>query len=251
MTGQGRRFATVVFVVTLALNVFTQHAATAQDNADSATTGILALSPTTNDEFPNTIYRYRNKRGRLVFTNILDQVPANQRDRAKLDLSHVTLNPQIGAELDASMQHEFETLSASPECKEVKAQASHWLKPIWDDYGHLIVLGGVLLALLLATPFALRRVEAPVWARTLTKSIMLIGFVGVFMHTTVRAGKTYEALRGAAEPCERETWAAVAKQKDGRTGQLKLLMDLQGMIRKAQSQTDQDRLDELNKLLSQ
>ncbi len=228
------------------------HSATADFGSGSgSTTGILSLTPAANDTFPNTIYRYRNKRGRTVFTNIPDQVPADQREHAKVDLSHITLNPQIGAELDASMQQEFEHLSASPECREIKQQASHWLQPIWDDYGHLIVLGGILLALLMATPYALRRVEAPVWARTLTKSIMLIGFVGVFMHTTVRAGKTYDAMKKAAAPCQRETWTTLAKAPDGRGNQLKLLMDLQSMIRKAQSQTDQDRLDELDKLLSQ
>lgn len=201
-------------------------------------------------EYPNTFYRYRGKRGRWVFTNIIDEVPANQRDGAKLDLSHITLNPQVGSELDASMQYEFETLSSSPECREVKEQAAHWTRAVWDDYGHLIVLGAIFLALVLGTPYALRRVDAPTWARTLTKSIMLIGFVGVFMHATVSAGKTYRAIKKAAAPCERENWTALAKEPTGgRSGQLKMLMDLQSMIRNAQ--TDQDRLDELNKLLSQ
>lgn len=209
-----------------------------------------ASAGTTSNEFPNTIYRYRNKRGRHVFTNIWDDIPASHRARAeKVDLSHITLNPQIGAELDASMQQEFEVMSASPECREVKEQAQHWLKPVWDDYGHLIVLGAVMFALLLATPFALRRVDAPVWARTLTKSIMLLGFVGLFMHTTVSAGKTYKAMQSAAEPCERETWTGLSNQKNERSSKLKLLMDLQSMIRHAQTQTDQDRLDELDKLL--
>lgn len=203
-------------------------------------------------EFPNTIYRYRNKRGRTVFTNIWDDIPPAHRARAeKVDLSHVTLNPQIGAELDASMQHEFEVLSASPECRQAKEEAAHWLKPIWDDYGHLIVLGAIMLALLLATPYALKRIDAPVWSRTLTKSFMMLGFVGLFMHTTVSAGKTYKAMKSAAEPCERETWAGLANQKDERPNKVKLLMELQAMIRHAQSQTDQDRLNELDKLLTQ
>jgi len=210
-----------------------------------------AVTPEQSD-YPSTFYRYRGKRGRWVFTNILDEVPANQRDGAKLDLSHITLNTQVGAELDASMQYEFETLSASPECREVKEQAAHWARVVWDDYGHLIVLGVVFLALVLGTPYALRRVDAPTWARTLTKSFMLIGFVGVFMHTTVSAGKTYRAMKEAAAPCERDNWNALAKEPTaGRSGQLKMLMDLQSMIRNAKNQTGEDRLKELDKLLSQ
>lgn len=213
--------------------------------------GTAAVNPEGSD-YPNTFYRYRGKRGRWVFTNIIDEVPANQRDGSKLDLSHITLNPQVGAELDASMQHEFETLSSSPECREVREQATHWTRAVWDDYGHLIVLGAIFLALVLGTPYALRRVDAPTWARTLTKSFMLIGFVGVFMHTTVSAGKTYRAMKEAAAPCQRETWTALAKEPTGgRSAQLKMLMDLQSMIRRAQTQTDQDRLNELDKLLSQ
>lgn len=224
----------------------------AQQNANTGTSPDLSRGPAPGDQYPNTIYRYRNKRGRAVFTNIWDQIPANQRSHAeKMDLSHITLNPQLGAELDASMQTQFEIASASAECKKVKAQATHWMKPIWDDYGHLIILGAVMLLLLLATPFALRQVDAPVWARTLTRSFMLLAFVGVFMHTTVRAGKMYQSMRDAAAPCERETWEATATQKDGRMGKLKLLADLQGMIRQAQSQTEQDRLHELDKLLQQ
>lgn len=212
----------------------------------------VAPSADPHQQFPNTIFRYRNKRGREVFTNIWSQVPTSERGRAKtVDLSHITLNPQLGAELDASMQHTFETLSHSPECTQVKREAEHWFKPIWDEYGHLIWLAGILLALLLATPFALRRVEAPVWARTLTKAIMMIAFVGVFMHTTVRAGKTYESMRKIAEPCERENWNAVAKRDETRDGRVKVLMDLQTMIRRAQTETDQDRLDAIDKLLTQ
>ena len=230
--------------------------ASAEPTAPAAPTdtGVVSLMPRDGDEFPNTIYRYRNKRGRLVFTNIWDQIPASQRAKAeKVDLSKVTLNEQVGAELDASMDHEFETLSRTPECKEVKERASHWLGPIWQDYGHLIVIGGIFLALLIATPYALRRIDAPTWSRTLTKSLMLLGFVGVFMHTSVRAGQTYDAMKRAAAPCMKETWAATASAPatDRRPSQAKLLMDLQTMIQHAQSQTDADRLRELDQLLSQ
>jgi len=246
MTTLGR---CVIILVSLAL---WHGSALAQEPPRSATSHDLSLGPAPGDQFPNTIYRYRNKRGRTVFTNIWDQIPANQRARAqKMDLSHVTLNPQIGAELDASMQMQFEAASASPECKKVKAEAAHWMRPIWNDYGHLIILGAVMLLLVLATPFALRRIDAPVWARTLTRSFMLLAFVAVFMHTTVRAGKMYQSMRDAAAPCERETWNATSTQKDARVGKLKLLADLQGMIRHAQSQTEQDRLKELDEMMQQ
>jgi hypothetical protein len=246
MTTQAR---CVIFFVWFAL---WSASTAAQPGSAATTTTDLSRGPAPGDQYPNTIYRYRTKRGRVVFTNIWDQIPANQRAHAEtMDLSHVTLNPQIGAELDASIQTQFEAASSSPECKKVKAQAAHWLKPIWDDYGHLIILGIVMLVLVLATPFALRQVDAPVWARTLTRSFMLLAFVGVFMHTTVRAGKTYQSLRDAAAPCQEQTWIATAEQKDPRVGKLKVLADLQGMIRRAQSQTDQDRLNELDKLLQQ
>ena len=116
-----------------------------------------------------TYFRVVQKSGRVVYTNIAEQVPIEQRDSSRLDLSKIELNSEIGRELDQRFADEHATLAQSDYCQELRGAAgqSFWQR-LWADFGPLLVCGGLLLGFLLFTPSALRRHKLAVKRRTHT-----------------------------------------------------------------------------------
>jgi hypothetical protein len=145
--------------------------------------------------------------GRVVYTNIAEQVPVEQRERARLDLSRVSLNSEIGRELDQRFAQEHAELTQSDYCKELRGAAGQgfWQR-LWSDFGPLLVCGAVLLGFLLFTPSAMRRYGAPVWAKTLMMAVPSLAVAGLLMFTMGHTNKTLGEIRQQLRPCTAETF---------------------------------------------
>src|SRR5204862_3380210 len=83
-----------------------------------------------------SFYRYRGENGRVVYTNIEEQVPLGQREDARLDLSHISLNTELGNELARRFEVRHGELTRTPFCAQARAEGSKdFLAVLWDDYG--------------------------------------------------------------------------------------------------------------------
>jgi hypothetical protein len=154
------------------------------------------------------LYRYVGRDGRMVYTNIGEQVPIEQRASARLDLSHIPLNSEVGAELDRRFEQEHEQLRASSYCETLRAAAGDGFLPrLWHDFGPLVLCGGVLLGFLLFTPTALRRFGAPVWAKTLMMAIPSLAVGGLVAYTMTQTNRTLVELKERVKPCAADTFA--------------------------------------------
>lgn len=185
---------------------------------------------------PQQIYKYKTKDGRVVFTNILDEVPPEQRVGGKVDLSKVALNTAVGNDINGRLAAEHAQLSASPYCKELEKVANRSaLEQLWDDHAPLIVCGGLIALLILITPTMLRTVNPPDWARVLSKAIPALFVVGGAMYGMTYANKMATQARSKLKPCLNETFQGLAASADPTTERLSLVESLKRDIEKAQA----------------
>jgi hypothetical protein len=185
---------------------------------------------------PQQIYKYKTKDGRTVYTNILDEVPPEQRVAGKVDLSKVTLNTSVGNDIHGRLAAEHAQLSASPYCKELEKVANKSaLEQLWDDHAAVIVCGGLIALLILMTPTMLRKVNPPDWARVLSKAIPALFVVGGAMYGMTTANKMATQARSKLKPCLNETYESLASSADPTADRLTLVESLKRDIEKAQS----------------
>jgi hypothetical protein len=173
------------------------------------------------------IYRFRSPSGRDVFTNVLEQVPSDQRDHAELDLTRVSLNTQIGAELDAKLKAQHAKLIDTPYCDTLRAEAAQPWQVIWRDDAPLLIFGSMLLIFVLITPSMLERFGAAIWMRTLSMAISWLTLAGLMTYGTMRASHTASQLRDLARPCEPSTWQAIATEDQALKKHFDLVSQLQ------------------------
>jgi hypothetical protein len=192
-----------------------------------------------------TIYRYRNEQGRECFTNVWDQVPSHRRQEAEaIDLSHVNLNTKVGSDLDGRLAQEHEILLESDYCEQERARAREgWLSIVWEEFQPLVIIGVMLLCFLAATPFALRRVGAPRWSRTLTMAIQVLTISGLFIFAVMKMSNIYKDIRKVAGPCDTAIWEELAEEPDAVARHTDLVTNLQNKIRQ-HHQKRKEALDE-------
>jgi len=200
--------------------------------------GLLVLvraQPQPEAQAPQQIYKYRTKDGRVVFTNILDEVPVEQRAAGKVDLSHVELNTSIGNELNQRLTQEHAQLAESPYCQELKelAQKSE-LEQLWDEYAVLIVCGGMIAVLILITPMMMTKVHPPEWARVLSKAVPMLLLVGGAMYGMQTANRKAMEVRKQVKPCLAETFAGLGSSDNPEGERLSLIAGLKRDIEAAQ-----------------
>lgn len=150
------------------------------------------------------IYGYVNAQGRAVFVDDLSKLPAEHREEAReVDLSHVSLNLELGAELDAAVDRELARLSGSEPCREARAEAREpgW-RQTWERHGHLIGIGAIALLLVLTAPWVMRRVDPPQWGRVLTLVLPVLLLLAIVTHTVQRASETIRETRELADLCD-------------------------------------------------
>lgn len=156
------------------------------------------------------LYRYRGSDGRYVYTNLWASVPLAQREHARIDLRTLSVNSELGRAVDQQLEQRYEVLQASDTCTQLRAAAREpwWSRASLQNPEHrpLVLCGGVLLLLVLGTPFMLSRGWGAPWARVLqtaTPVMLCLGF-GAFM--LARASHASSALSERAATCDAGTW---------------------------------------------
>lgn len=175
----------------------------------------------------SSIYRYQARDGRTVYTNVLEQVPLAQRADAEVDLSRISLNSELGTELERSLKQAHARLSAGEYCEGLRAEADAPWESMWRDEAPLVICGAALLLFLLITPTMLRKFGAAIWMRTLMTAASWLTIAGLTMFGSMRAARTASSLKDQLKPCETSTWDALAKQDKGLSKHVDLVRDLQ------------------------
>jgi hypothetical protein len=184
---------------------------------------------------PQQIYKYKTKDGRTVYTNILDEVPPEQRVGGKVDLSKVALNTQVGNDINGRLAAEHAQLSASPYCKELEKVASKTAyEQLWDDHAPLIVCGGLIALLILMTPTMMRNVNPPDWAKVLSKAIPTLFVLGGAMYGMTAANKMALEARSKLKPCLNETFESLGGSANPAAERLSMIDQLKRDIQKYQ-----------------
>jgi hypothetical protein len=174
------------------------------------------------------IYRYTNTKGRVVYTNAAEQVPFAQRENARVDLSHVSLNTEVGAEIERRLEEQHQALTQSSYCKRMVAVANgSFFERAWEEDSASIICAAAVLLLFLFTPRALRSINAPEWAKLLMTVIPALAVVGLIAFMVSHANKTIEEVKARAEPCMHETFARLGSQKDALVQRSQLVEALQ------------------------
>lgn len=201
----------------------------------SASPADAAPGPEAAPAAPQQIYKYKTKDGRIVYTNILDEVPPEQRGGGEVDLTKVALNTSVGNDLNERLADEHAQLSASPYCKELEKVANkHAYQQLWDDYAPAIVCGGLIAVLILMTPSMLRRVNPPDWAKVLSKAIPTLFVLGGAMYGMSEANKMAVSARAKLKPCLNETFQSLEASADPTADRLSMIEQLKRDIQKFQ-----------------
>lgn len=207
--------------------------------------------PAAPPAMPQQIYKYKTPDGRIVYTNILDEVPPEQRVGGKVDLSKVALNTSVGNDINGRLAEEHRQLSESPYCRELEQIANKSaLEQLWDDYAPVIVCGGLIALLLLMTPTMLRSVNPPDWAKVLSKAIPALFVIGGAMYGMSTATKMATEARAKLKPCLNETFEGLAASTDPTGERLGLVEQLKSDIAKYQAMAHQ-RASDLENLAQQ
>jgi hypothetical protein len=165
-------------------------------------------------------------------------VPLKQRDSGRVDLSHVSLNPELGNAItarNAARTSEVATkhaeLATSSYCRALKDDAAVPLaQRIWRDHTPLVVCGALALLLLFLTPRMVRDVGAPAWAKVLMKALPALALVAGAMYGMVEANRTVSQVKNKLAPCLSETFAKLGESPEGLAQREKLVEKLQSDV---------------------
>jgi hypothetical protein len=185
---------------------------TTPDPRPSLLIGLLALDEADSAREPGAVYTYRGPSGRAVYTNVLENVPLEQRARARLDLSRLSLNTPLGADLDAALAARYQTLQSSPQCQAAKRELDEPLwQRTWREHRALVVGAGALLLLAVLTRRLLRAGYGAAWMRALNTAIPLFVLVGCVAYALNQSNRALEHIRARAEPCVRPGWSSASE----------------------------------------
>lgn len=180
------------------------------------------------------IYRYVNRAGRAVYVNGLERVPVAQRARARaVDLSRISLNESLGNELQRAASKHAEGLLRSPYCTEARTGAARgFWGTLWHEQGHLVLIGGVALLLLVVSPWLVRLMGGSQWVKLLAVALPALAFLALVSSSAVRATRTLRELRGAAEACRPERVAPPGMGSDpaARAQQMHRIFELEQRV---------------------
>ncbi|MBK8481936.1 MAG: hypothetical protein IPL40_12295 [Proteobacteria bacterium] len=197
---------------------------------------VRPLPARADDQAAQTIYRYKNRAGRSVYVNGLERVPPARRQRARVvDLSRVSLNEALGTELQAAASQQVAALLGSGYCTGARRGAARgWWGTLWHDHGHLVLVGGALALLLLASPWLLRTIGGPQWSKVLLVALPALAVLALISSAAVKANRTLGELRGAADACRPERYSA-AQDRDpaARAHRVHRIFELEQRVRAA------------------
>lgn len=134
-----------------------------------------------------------------MFVNGLARVPAAHRARARrVDLSKVSLNTALGQELEHAVAEERAELARAARAEAARG-ARAWLVRLWKDHGALVVTAGVMVLLLVLSPWIARRVGLGRWGRLLLLVLPLLVALGLMGWAAHRTGQVFGELRAARQ----------------------------------------------------
>jgi len=166
----------------------------------------------------------------MVYTNSAESVPLDQRAQAKMDLSHIPLNSELGSELNRRLSDRYKKLVDSPGCAALRSEAEMgFVERLWNDYAPLLICGGVLLLFVLFTPAALRRFGGPIWARTLMMALPALAVAGVMTFSMRETGRVLIELKARAKPCEPGAFASLGGLPNSVQQRIDLVRRLQAL----------------------
>lgn len=184
------------------------------------------------DVAPQAIYEYLGPQGRRVYVNGIDRVPERYRQRSReVDLSHISLNEKLADDLKEAVDEQLGLLWRSNYCVTARGLAARpWWVVMWSRHSHLIVIGGVLLLFLLVSPFLVRTIGAPRWAKMLMVLLPLLVVLAVGSTVAVSTSHALGRVRQAADPCRPEQFAEVADTPAGQAQRVHLIQHLRQQI---------------------
>lgn len=192
------------------------------------TAPLLSDWATPSEDDAPAFYSYVNDAGRVVYVSHPGLVPPGHRGTAEeVDVSRVSLNTELGDQLNEAIKEEHASLAATDVCQEARRDGeddfvSHAVKryPFW------LVIGGVILLLLVTGPAIARQVGAGPWIRTLAWVIPLLLFLGVLTHTARQTQSTLSLLRSTSALCDAEALA----QESSTAGRLGVVHKLRNQL---------------------
>lgn len=215
--------------------------------------------PGARDSIP-PIYRYRGASGNPAYTNDLLRVPSDRRKQAEIvDLSQISLNHELANELASegdlarnqiaqrprsdlvqAIDMTYELALDSRLCRDARDAAdASWLAAAWHHHVELVLLGGALLVLLLATPFAIRRIDAAVWAKVLMTAILAFSFVGLTSYLVGETRDQLGLLDVTAAPCRHDGAPSASDSPDTARSRLTAIELLRRRVAERNTALDQ------------
>jgi hypothetical protein len=180
-----------------------------------AATALLALAtltacdaPPILHDAPRPVYQYRTADGRLAFTDDPNAIPTAARDdAAEVDLSHVSLNEELGRDLEDAIAEEHARLAASDPCNEAREAASGGLvERMLDEHGTLLATSALVVLLIVTAPFIARRAPPGAWARFLLLVVPVVILLAIVVETMRQAQEELGLLRTTSELCDPEAF---------------------------------------------
>lgn len=189
------------------------------------------------DESTGTTYRYRTAEGRWAFTGNLEMVPPGQRASAEpMDLSHVSLNTELGNAINESVAEQHRRLAASDDCATATGDADQsTLDRMWTDHRPALGIAALALALLFAMPMLARRIGAPLAGKVMMFVLPILGLLGALTFGLTEAQKSLGRARETADLCSTESFiAAPARERAERLQRLEAVLAREGAVHVAE-----------------
>lgn len=165
---------------------------------------VLAFTAVAAGDSAPVFYSYVGDSGRTVYVNRFSLIPPEKRAKARaVDISDVSLNPELAAELSGAVVKEIQYLKKSDPCEKARAEdkIAAW-RHVWDRHGPWILSSFAAIVLVLLSPWMIRRTPQGVWARFLMVALPALAMTTLLAISTSRARSSLEAVDELAKLCD-------------------------------------------------
>jgi len=167
-------------------------------------TAVLAAAGVAHAQPAPVFYSYKSDAGRTVYVNRFSMVPPEKRSDARsVDLSQVSLNEDLAAELAAAVENELRYLKASDPCIEAQKEqgAGPW-RHVWRRHGPWLLSSFAAMILLIMSPWMIQRTPAGVWSRFLMVALPALAMTALVAVSATRATRSLEAVSELSKLCD-------------------------------------------------
>lgn len=164
---------------------------------------VFAFATIVSAQGAPVFYSYLNDSGRTVYVNRFSLIPPEKRSKARaVDLSEVSLNPELADELSGAVVEEIQYLKKSDPCEKARAEdkIAPW-RHVWHRHGPWILSSVAALVLVLLSPWMIRRTPQGVWARFLMVALPALALTTLLAISTTRARSSLAAVDELTKLC--------------------------------------------------